>query len=277
MNKPAGKSDPIFKAARKQVSKVLAPLTPGEAPDAEAIHAIRVCSKKLRALLQLYRPGNAKADIKQVEQLLKQLANSYAGLRDSHVQEKTLGRLVSNLPADDQAPMQPLFDYFAQANHQANEQINPIDAHTGFAEVLEQWAELLRLQHRSDPAKGLDYSYRRARKLALEAHQTGEDDTYHQCRKWTKYYLYQAQLLCDRKAAKASIKALKQLGELLGQFQDHCVLEDSLLNGTLAACELEAASQQALQAIEQQKSHDKEKARQLFEQLYQQPHVPLKC
>lgn len=277
MEKLAGKSDPIFKSARKQVRKALKPVLPGDTPGDEDIHAIRVCSKKLRALLQLYRPGNAKADIKQVEQLLKQLASSYAGLRDAHVQEKTLNRLVSQLPDEDQAEMQPLFDHFTAANQQAGEQVQPIDPHSGFAEILDQWQKLLKLKHRSAPAKGLDFTYRKARKLALEAHDSGEDDTYHQCRKWTKYYLYQTQLLCDRKATKSTIGLLKQLGELLGLFQDHCVLEESLLHGPAQQPELTAASQLALQAIEQQKARDKELARQLFEQLYQHPDVPLKC
>ena len=273
----SGKSDPIFKAARKQVRKVLNPLAQGAAPSDEDIHAIRVCSKKLRALLQLYRPGNAKADIKQVEQLLKQLANSYAGLRDAHVQEKTLSRVISQLPFEDQAEMQPLLNYFATNNRQASEQVKPIAAHQGFADILQLWQQQLRLKHRSDPGKGLDYSYRRARKLALDAHASGEDETYHQCRKWTKYYLYQAQLLCERKAAKPSISLLKQLGEQLGLFQDHCVLEDSLLQSPAQQPELANLSQLALLAIEQQKTLDKEIARQLFEQLYQHPHVPLAC
>ena len=277
MEKLAGKSDPIFKSARKQVRKALNPLAPGHTPGDEDIHAIRVCSKKLRALLQLYRPGNAKADIKQVELLLKKLASSYAGLRDAHVQEKTLSRLISQLPDEGQVEMQPLFAYLAAANHQTGAQTQPIEPHGGFAEILKQWQQRLKLKHRSAPAKGLDFTYRKARKLALEAHDTGEDDTYHQCRKWTKYYLYQTQLLCDRKAAKSTVSLLKQLGALLGLFQDHCVLEESLLHGAAQQPELAKVSQWALQAIEQQKAQDKELARQLFEQLYQHPNVPLKC
>jgi len=277
MKKTAAKPDPIFKAARKQVRKALKALPPGAPPSAEDIHAIRVCSKKLRALLQLYRPGCAKADIKQVEQRLKQLAASYAGLRDAHVQEKTLARLITRLPPQQQAEMQPLFAYFAAATSATANQVTPEDPHQGFAEILADWQTRLQLKHRKDPIKGLDYTYRRARSLALEAHEGGEDETYHQCRKWSKYYLYQAQLLCDRKAAKTSIELLKQLGEQLGLFQDHCVLEDSLQSEAAQVPELGNSVAQVLVVLEEQKQADKEQARQLFEQLYQQPHVPLSC
>ncbi|SDT00804.1 CHAD domain-containing protein [Halopseudomonas sabulinigri] len=277
MKHSADKPDPIFQAARKQVRKALKALPADATPSDEDIHAIRVCSKKLRALLQLYRPGCAKADIKQVEQRLKQLAASYAGLRDAHVQEKTLARLITRLPPQQQAAMQPLFAYFASAASAAGSQITPEDPHQGFAEILADWQTRLKLKHRKDPVKGLDYTYRRARALALEAHDGGEDETYHQCRKWSKYYLYQAQLLCNRKAAKASIELLKQLGERLGLFQDHCVLEDSLQSEAAQVPELGNSVAQVLVVLEEQKQADKEQARQLFEQLYQQPHVPLSC
>ncbi|MEH6490882.1 CHAD domain-containing protein [Halopseudomonas sp.] len=277
MKHSADKTDAIFQAARKQVRKALKALPAGATPSDEDIHAIRVCSKKLRALLQLYRPGCAKADIKQVEQGLKQLAASYAGLRDAHVQEKTLGRLITCLPPQQQAEAQPLFAYLAAETSASSSQVSPQDPHQGFAEILADWQAKLKLNHRKDPAKGLDYTYRRARALALEAHGGGEDETYHQCRKWSKYYLYQAQLLCNRKAAKASIELLKQLGERLGLFQDHCVLEDSLQASAAQRPELSSAVTHVLAALAEQKHADKEHARQLFEQLYQQPHVPLDC
>tara|TARA_R110000751_G_scaffold62027_1_gene128344 strand:- start:432 stop:1265 length:834 start_codon:yes stop_codon:yes gene_type:complete len=277
MKQTAAKPDPIFKSARKQVRKALKALPPGATPSDEDIHAIRVCSKKLRALLQLYRPGCAGADIKQVERRLKQLAASYAGLRDAHVQEKTLTRLITRLPPQQQAEMQPLFAYFAAAASAAGGQVTPEDPHQGFADILADWKTSLKLKHRKDPVKGLDYTYRRARSLALAAHESGEDETYHQCRKWSKYYLYQAQLLCDRKAAKDSIGLLKQLGEQLGLFQDHCVLEDSLQGEAAQVPELTNSVAQVLAVLEEQKQTDKERARQLFEQLYQPPHVPLSC
>ncbi|MEH6565229.1 MAG: CHAD domain-containing protein [Halopseudomonas sp.] len=277
MKQTAAKPDPIFTSARKQVRKALKALPAGATPGDEDIHAIRVCSKKLRALLQLYRPGCAKADIKQVEQRLKRLAASYAGLRDAHVQEKTLARLITRLPPQGQSEIQPLFAHLAAAASKAGHQVAPEDPHQGFAEILADWQANLKLKHRKDPGKGLDYTYRRARSLALEAHESGEDEIYHQCRKWSKYYLYQAQLLCDRKIAKASIELLKQLGEQLGQFQDHCVLEDSLQGEAAQVPELSTSVTQVLAVLEEQKQADKEQVRRLFEQLYQQPHVPLSC
>ncbi|WVM92453.1 CHAD domain-containing protein [Halopseudomonas pachastrellae] len=48
-------ADPLYLAARQRVRLALLPVVSGSPLDADTIHQLRVCCKRLRALLQLYR------------------------------------------------------------------------------------------------------------------------------------------------------------------------------------------------------------------------------
>ena len=49
-------ADPLYLAARQRVRLALLPVVSGSPLDADTIHQLRVCCKRLRALLQLNRP-----------------------------------------------------------------------------------------------------------------------------------------------------------------------------------------------------------------------------
>ena len=283
-------SDPVFKLAQQRVSKLLKKIQ-AEAPDASAavphtlspvlVHSLRVCTKRLRALLQLYRPVAGKTAIRAVDQSIKALANSYSGQRDAVVQYETLCHLVEQYQQSHGCDMQPLLDHFSACLLEENEVATPMEPNAGFQDILARWQSKLKGKKQPDFESGLEYAYRKARKLAYEAEASDDDEVYHQCRKWAKYYLYQLQMLLDkpRPRDKALIRQLKALGELLGVFHDRCVLEQSLnriLTKPVRDEALEQATLLMLTWLIEQKRLDKKQCQEWFEGVFSRPHNGVK-
>lgn len=282
-------SDPVFKLAKQRVNKLLkkikaeasASATESYALSPALVHSLRVCTKRLRALLQLYRPVAGKTAIKAVDQTIKALARSYSGQRDAVVQYETLCHLVDVYQQSHGSDMQPLLDYFKNRSTEVVDAARPMEPQAAFETVMERWQQKLKGKKQPDFNSGLEYAYRKARKLAYEAEASDDDEVYHQCRKWTKYYLYQLQMLMDkpRPRDKALIKQLKALGELLGEFHDRCVLEQSLnriLDKPLEDEALEQAVLLMLTWLIEQKRADKKCCQVWFEGVFSRPHNSVK-
>lgn len=272
MKKDKRKHDPIFKAGQKAIAKTQkqlsehAPLTP------EQVHEVRICTKKVRALLQLYRPFCGKTAIKAVEQKVKKLADGLAGSRDAHVLQQTLSQLAKAYGSDQD--IQPLMEYFAQLNEKAQRTAPTVHPAKSLKNIEEAWKNKIRPKREPDFDEGMEFSYQKARKLAFDAESSDQDETYHECRKWAKYYLYQLQMSHYKKQAdtKAHIALVKQLAELLGQFHDRCVLESALndlLQGKAKRAQaLETAALLMLSYLAEQKRLDKERCHRFFESLF---------
>ena len=282
-------SDPVFKLARQRVNKLLKKIRAEAAASAAEpytlspalVHSLRVCTKRLRALLQLYRPVAAKTPIKAVDQTIKALADSYSGQRDALVQYETLCHLVEQYQQSHGSDMQPLLDYFSARLRDESETAAPMEPAAAFEGILERWQEKLKEKKQPDFESGLEFAYRKARKLAYEAESSDDDEVYHQCRKWTKYYLYQLQMLVEkpRPRDRARIKQLKALGELLGVFHDRCVLEQALNRLLDKPIEDEALEQAVLLMLTwliEQKRQDKACCQEWFEGVFSRPHNGVK-
>lgn len=286
MKSTSTRPDPVYKAAKLRITKLLSSLEAGpsaaaaHSPDPSFVHSLRVCTKRLRALLQLYRPVAGKSAIKSVEQAVKALADSYSGQRDALVQYETLCHLVEVFQQGNDQDMQPLLRYYDARLHHQVHTAAPLDPVAAFADILQLWKQKLKGKKVPDFDSGVEYAYRRARKLAYEAESSDDDEVYHRCRKWAKYYLYQLQMIVaePRPRDKALIKQLKKLGECLGEFHDRCVLESSL-NRLLDNKQDEALEQAALLMLSwlmEQKRQDKNRCQGLFESVFARPHNPIK-
>mgnify|MGYP003683807771 CR=1 FL=1 len=275
-------TDPVFEIARQRINKLLKKIPATEAPLSPAlVHSLRVCTKRLRALLQLYRPVASKTAIKKVDQPIKAIAGAYAGQRDSAVQYATLCHLVELYQQSQNHDLQPLLSYYAIKQERVEAEAAAPDPGAAFTAVIEIWKARLKGRQVPDFESGLEYAYRKARKLAYEAESSDDDEVYHQCRKWTKYYLYQLQMLVDspRPKEKALIKHLKTLGILLGEFHDRCVLEQSLnrlLDKTVNDEPLEQAALLMLTWLMEQKRLDKKQCQEWFEGVFSRPHNPVR-
>lgn len=254
-------ADPLYQAARHHVRAALLPIVNGAAPDADAIHQLRLCCKQLRALLQLYRPYAGHQRLRQLDRQLKQIAKALAGRRDLHVQQQLIKRLASEL----ETPLSPgLNSQLLQTSP-----VRPLSADdnehiiAAFAAVLADWP------HSASGVTdhwqtGLQRTVKRARKLARRACNSDQDALYHHCRKWTKYALYQREQLHDhRLPTDTQTQQLARLGERLGELQDLCNLQAQLLHAATSADRDALAVQ-----LEQRKQNCKRRIIRLFIRVF---------
>ena len=273
------KSDPVYRVAKQLVKQALPDDQTLSPTNKQTVHKLRVLSKQLRALLQIYRPDLDTEVIKPLEKQLQGFAKDYASLRDNIVMQETLDMLLQRFALDDQAEAQLLREYFAQRPKAVAETTpdNPVER---LELILKQWKKSLHLQGSDDFTRGIEYSYQKARKLAKKAQSTDLDDNYHECRKWVKYLLYQIDLLAGdlHKAKKRYQRQLKKLAGELGVLHDHCVLEQHLADILIQSQQQEqlcSAATLGLNWVKEQKARDKEICQALFIEVFPAADCPV--
>ncbi len=289
----SGSGDPVYEAAKKLLKDAKAQLPESASLDGEWVHELRVCTKKLRALLQLYRPVASKAALKALDHEIARLAKQFSGPRDGKVMNHLLESFGAANPRVDCAQLQSLSTHLMVTagliaeNSESKVVVNTADIIESLREIRAQWKTQLRMtQSKGNFSKGLaaglDYTYSKARKLAYEAEASDVDQHYHECRKWVKYLAYQIKLLVPLKRSrdKAYLKQLEALGSALGEFHDRCLLErhvNQLFAEKSGLSEsLEATGLLVLTWAVEQKRTDKQRCQQLFETLFMRPASPVK-
>lgn len=284
MTKEATSPDPLFQLASKRVKQLRKAIATeaceSAVMSAKLVHDLRVCTKQLRALLQLYRPNCSKVAIKEVEQQVKTLADSCAFQRDAHVQYALLGQANQHFNSQQQNDMQPLREHFLMLSQRPIAHTGTVDVSQSCKHILQAWRLNLACNTTPDLTSGLNMTYRKSRKLAHAAQVTDDDDVYHQCRKWLKYYLYQLQMLSAAKGSKDKgyIKQLVKLADKLGQLHDRCVMEQTLGKlcvdaGNLAKQKIPVRAMQPaislmLSWLAEQKRKDKDLSLVLFTKVF---------
>ena len=280
--KKHSKSDSIYPIARQLIQTAEQQLTTDQTLDDKQIHQLRVLTKKLRGLLQLYRPTVAAETLRDVERQIKSLANRFASARDSHVLAATLTELLkSHHNTAAEALQQQLIDWLSPAT--TIEQPPSADAVAAqLAVILGQWKVNLRDNGSGGTGLGLQYSYRKARRLARKSSREGDDDSFHRCRKWVKYHLYQCELtlVAPNKLSKRYCADLDALADQLGSFHDRCLLEQKLLEISVDrfanSAELLALHHDTLDYLTRQKADDKQACQARFETLFADKKFPLR-
>lgn len=234
MGQSLSKQDVIYKLAEKRVNVLMSEIseylkTAGELSDT-LIHELRVCVKRLRALLQLYQPSAKQRDIKKLDHDIKRIANAFSGKRDIVVQYQLLSKAINRI-GHHQGEFQLLTDYFQNLLTQEKAIAPELVVDKAFKRVLKKWHQQLKMTKRKSIDAGLSHTHDQCYQLAHRAIATGNDEAYHAARKWIKYYLYQLKLLnkkCIAPDVECAIKQLDNMGELLGELHDQSVLESTL-------------------------------------------------
>ncbi len=235
MSQSIAKQDLVYKLAEKRVNSLLsdiaAHLATSEELSDELVHDLRVCVKRLRALLQLYRPCCNKQVIKQIDHDIKAIANAFSGQRDMVVQYQLLSKAMEEINQQSQHDFAPLRAYFLRVMTQEKIESPELMVDLAFKRALKKWHKHLTINKRKIVDSGLRYTHDQCYKRAHRAIATGQDALYHAARKWIKYYLYQLKLLTKKQVdpeLELAIKQLDAMGELLGELHDQCVLEHTL-------------------------------------------------
>ncbi len=91
--------------------------------DIERVHRMRVATRRLRAVLELYAPCFEKAAYAPALRDVKALADALGARRDPDVQLDALARLAAELPAADRAGVGLFADEVRAAQHGGNERL----------------------------------------------------------------------------------------------------------------------------------------------------------
>lgn len=234
MGQSLAKQDVIYKLAETRVNVLLSDISEhletAEALSDSLIHELRVCVKRLRALLQLYHPSAKQRDIKKLDHDIKRIANAFSGKRDIVVQYHLISKAIEDI-GHHHGEFQLLIEYFQNLITQEKTSPPKLDLDKAFKCVLKKWHLRFKMNKRKGVSAGLSHTHHQCYQLAHRAIATGNDEAYHAARKWIKYYLYQLKLLNKKQLAPDVERAIKQLddmGELLGDLHDQSVLEHTL-------------------------------------------------
>lgn len=268
--------DPIYTIAKQTIDQALQ--APWSKPplDGEAVHELRVLSKKLRGLLRLCLPHVKKSLVKHSDQQLQQFADHYAESRDAAVLHDTLTQLISRHEQQAGGATGELCDYFAKraATEQSLSNTSP-DEHLKL--IVQDWPILKRKKTGPALTEGINFTYSKAQELARQAEISAADDDYHRCRKWLKYYMYQIELseielLND---GKKHYRRVKKLAQRLGLFHDRCVLEAALLAIPETQPKLADSCAEVLVWLIAEKADDKHACHKLFAKIFRRGVCPL--
>lgn len=232
----------------------------------EAVHAMRVASRRLRSALRTFGPLLDTARVEGLGDELAWLAGALGEVRDRDVLgQRLLGRL-GELPAGlvSEAArtglMQDELGAGARRAHLALLRVLRGERYLGLVERLEQLSIDPPLRpEASGPAESVlpdlaEAAWRRLRKRALTALASGEDDDLHDTRKAAKQARYAAEALAPSlgKPARRLAKRAASVQTLLGEHQD-AVIAAALLR-RLAGDPQHAFVYGTLWALEQQQA-----------------------
>lgn len=220
--------DPVFSAAKKIVRRLDKQIGRFENIEGENLHALRVATKKLRALAQLYRPSVKATEVKSLAGRIKILADRYSGSRDADVMGVIVPELLKGEQSIDECAGGWLLEQIASFDHDNQAPVDLINPIEELESILQYWQDHFKAVGPDALKAGVDYSLEKARKQALRARQTGSEKAFHRCRKWLKCYLYQRQLTDTGGTVKVPQKRLKRLEKQLGALHDYCVLAQHL-------------------------------------------------
>lgn len=225
-------TDAVRHIAREQIDGAIEAVDGEDA--ATAIHEVRKCCKKVRALLRLIRP--VFPDYAKENADFRDIARSLAGSRDAKVLLDTYDLLIEGAPAETGTEL------FAPLRRQLVRDVAKQAHGEGAAANLAEARKLL--EKARDRSKGwtlegedwealsggLGRIVRDARKAERTVHAEPSAANYHELRKLMKYHWYHTRLLVPLWSGTMHPRAdeLSRLADLLGLHHDICVFEEWL-------------------------------------------------
>ncbi len=195
-----------------------------------AVHNIRRCLKRIRALLRLVRPALSEAVYRRESRAVASIGRQFAPARDRVVMRQTLLKLEARFGALPNGAGARLLNLPAKPGAQAPSRMTGKDrraAVAALAKTKQFFARTeragIRLEH---AGKGLERTYRRARRLFGDCYQHPSDGAFHEWRKSVQQHWRHMQLLSmawpDVLGGRA--REAKELSRLLGDDHDLALL-----------------------------------------------------
>ena len=197
------RADPLLDALRdvalEQLDIALDAAYDPARPAAQRIHRIRVCCKRLRALLRLVESG-LSSGIKTERRLASRAARRLAAARDARVLLDTHRAIAEDLARADANGVALLGDRLEKNAADLESGDVFMSAVANAAEDLEAlWEAAARWHLKGKPsrvvARGYALTYRRAQAAAAKAQRRRDRSSYHRWRTQVKYHYFHTRLL----------------------------------------------------------------------------------
>ncbi|GGC08998.1 CHAD domain-containing protein [Novosphingobium endophyticum] len=218
--------------AREQIGGAIGAIEGKDA--AVAVHEVRKCCKKMRALVRLVRP--VFPDYAQENADFRDIARALSGSRDVKVLLDTIDLLTQGAPeaaktglfaplrrqlARDQAQQAPKGMASTHLDEARKRLEKALERSKDWSLQGEGWDAL---------GGGLRRILRKARKAERAVHSEPSAANYHELRKLMKYHWYHTRLLVPLWPAtmRPCAAELSRLADMLGLHHDICVLEEWL-------------------------------------------------
>ncbi|HOF38438.1 MAG TPA: CHAD domain-containing protein [Candidatus Hydrogenedentes bacterium] len=227
----------LKRVALEQLDQALASArNPGTQRD-EAVHDVRKCMKKLRAILRMAREELGEGVFKRENACFRDAAQRLSGLREAAVRMATAEKLQTHFGGQDSGLFIPLISNLQALAEQARrEHLDESDALCEVAAMLDGararvdgWP--LSGRGFSAVANGVRRIYQQGRKGLRLARKKATDEQFHEWRKAVKYLWYHGRLLQSIWPAMMSVlvEELDVLGDTLGQDHDLADLRVALI------------------------------------------------
>ena len=217
------------RVAREQISGAIGAIDGKDA--AVAVHEVRKCCKKVRALVRLIRPVFPDYSLENGD--FRDVARALSGSRDAKVLLGTIDLLIEGAPEGTKtglfAPLRRQLERDqAKQAREGSTAAHLDEARKRLGKALERckdWS--LQGEGWEALGGGLGRILRKARKAERAVHSVPSAANYHELRKLVKYHWYHTRLLVPLWPAmmRPCAAELSRLADMLGLHHDICVFE----------------------------------------------------
>ena len=235
-----------------------------------AIHEMRRCLKRLRALLRLAQEVVGETIYDRDNRYLRRLGQRLAALRDVSAMQQTLLTLQKNAAATLTDKTWKRIKQELQGRQQAQREkkaLTIVATKLSLARSrIANWP--LELADNTTLQKAMRKSYRRGRRAMKEALAQPQAENLHEWRKQVNHLRHQVQILQTLKIVvlKKTLKASRALAQTLGLHHDLAVLSQRLSQFKTAGRETEL--NKLVQLVQAEQASAQTKAAKLGHQLY---------
>ena len=227
---------PISRSVRQigaeQIDRVL-PKFPGRSKSANAVHETRKALKRLRALVNLVKPGLTKSDFRRIESRLKLTARALSAVRDIQAMLETAEKLRAYDVDVGAGPVSMALTARLEARCRTAEKRFDGAAATRTRKLLgEARKDFSTLDLKDDDfalvASTLKRDYRKACRTFRQAYDLQTDEAFHEWRKYVQRHWRQLLLVGPSwpKVLRPHIALARDLADMLGEDHDLSVLAE---------------------------------------------------
>ncbi|GGL07126.1 CYTH and CHAD domain-containing protein [Mangrovihabitans endophyticus] len=224
--------DPALRYAREQRDAIVAHDPGVRAGDPEAVHKMRVATRRLRSVLKTYRKSFRAEPSAHVRAELKWLAEKLGTVRDAQVMQRKLLSVVERETDEVAAIAERIREHLGEAERCGRRELGTALDGERYLTLLDAIDDLVAGPDRphGDPRRRADKALRTADRELDEARLTLDDAALHGARKSYKRARYAIEVMVpdQGRRAKQLADAVSRLQDVLGAHQDAVVARELL-------------------------------------------------